>query len=239
MQQYLPADIYASIVGGAAPHPAVQLLPVTALGRGTRGQPGGTRQQPQPLTPYTFEQWLRNSSDQLRASHGYSIPFHRDFRFGFGLSGTNERRDKMTKIIDGLRDFHVRRARHLVAELRVPGPGRDSVPPVCTQPFSIYGAEREGKTNAQVSAQRAALDMGFATVVFVAPTKVAPVVDMHTKLFTELGSITSRALWRTRSYLMASPATQITRASWSARRPTQPTSPRPGSLFAATWIVES
>ena len=171
LQEHLPAHIYASLGAPAQPRVPAALA-------------NDDRQEPEPLRPYAYDQWLQRSTKQLRKSHGFNLPFHRDFRLGFGLDGSQERKDKMNKIIDGLRRFHDRCARHLVVDLQAPVPGRREVPPVCTQPFSIYGAEREGKTNAQFSAQRAALDMGFAAVVFVAPTKVAPVVDMHTKLFT-------------------------------------------------------
>lgn len=54
--------------------------------------------------------------------------------------------------------------------------------PICAQPTVVYAREREGKSQVISLACRAALDMEYAVLVFVAPTKVSPVADTATKV---------------------------------------------------------
>lgn len=58
--------------------------------------------------------------------------------------------------------------------------------PICAQPTVVYAREREGKSQVISLACRAALDMNYAVLVFVAPTKVSPVADTATKVRTTL-----------------------------------------------------
>lgn len=60
--------------------------------------------------------------------------------------------------------------------------------PICAQPTVVYAREREGKSQVISLACRAALDMNYAVLVFVAPTKVSPVADTATKVRRTLES---------------------------------------------------
>lgn len=115
------------------------------------------------------QHWQKESNLQMaevaRRLGVDTVPFHRDFRNGFGAEDElQDRHERMGVICERVHSFV------------------SSVGCIPQQPVVIYGREREGKTGAIFSITKAALLQGCAVIIFCAPAKIAAVRDMVLKL---------------------------------------------------------
>ena len=143
---------------------------------------------------YSFDTWFAFATEQLDALG--SVGFHRDFRNGFGFESDLNRKAAMEAVIHAVSSFRdafasaaparpaamARVANAAAAADRAAAASAGIAGDIVAQPVTVYGREREGKSGAILSIVSAAIDLGCAVMLFVAPTKVAPVQDFARKL---------------------------------------------------------